>query len=449
MKDLNRFEEMVADLCKVTGKQEKRKIIESYPECSKLLGIVLDPFKRFNVSEKSILKFKHERVTEDYEPVTSVDELIELLGTLTKRILTGHDALAYCNVILMIYPQHRGILLKIFDKNLQAGIGAKEVNSVYEDLVPTFDVCLAQKTTDKKDPGLLDKWIAKINQEPEEWTMQRKLDGVRTVIICDNGEISAKSRNGLPFNSIDKVLHEIIEYLPKGARFAIDGEICHLEKDGSENFSKAVSEVKRKSVQMESPKFIMFDLIPLDDFYQKKSEIPYSERYAMLLSLFGRKPAKHFSPIKSFPYSTETFKIMMDTAEKEGWEGLMLRKNTKYEGKRTNNLLKVKRFIIEEFVVIGYNTDNILMNDPITKIPSLEKSFKSAIIKTEDGVEVDVGTGWTQQQRRTYFDDPSKIVGKLITVRYQESSTSSKREDGSKSLRIPSVLHVWGNGRDI
>jgi DNA ligase 1 len=39
-------------------------------------------------------------------------------------------------------------------------------------------------------------------------------------------------------------------------------------------------------------------------------------------------------------------------SNQEGWEGIMLRKDIGYEGKRSKNLLKVKKFYDAEYEVV-------------------------------------------------------------------------------------------------
>ena len=41
-----------------------------------------------------------------------------------------------------------------------------------------------------------------------------------------------------------------------------------------------------------------------------------------------------------------------------GWEGFMLRKNVGYEGKRSKNLVKVKKFHDAEYEVLGWDVDH-------------------------------------------------------------------------------------------
>ena len=60
------------------------------------------------------------------------------------------------------------------------------------------------------------------------------------------------------------------------------------------------------------------------------------------------------------------------------------------------------------------------------------------------GNSVAVGSGFSQQERIKYQDDPALIVGKTITVQYFEET---KNQNGGLSLRFPTVKHIYQNGR--
>jgi len=59
---------------------------------------------------------------------------------------------------------------------------------------------------------------------------------------------------------------------------------------------------------------------------------------------------------------------------------------------------------------------------------------------------VRVGSGFSIEQRRLYHAEPSKIIGKTITVQYFEES---KNQNGEYSLRFPVIKYVFDNERDV
>ena len=133
---------------------------------------------------------------------------------------------------------------------------------------------------------------------------------------------------------------------------------------------------------------------------------------------------------------------MWNQMAKDGnWEGFMLRKDVAYEGKRTKNLLKVKKFFDAEYKVIDFDIDDheIVVNGRSETVPML-----SQVWIEHKGYKVKVGSGWTQEQRLQYMD--GSIMGKIITVQYFEET---KNDKGGISLRFPTVKHVYESERDM
>jgi DNA ligase-1 len=223
-----------------------------------------------------------------------------------------------------------------------------------------------------------------------------------------------------------------------------------VDEDGNEDFKEAVSAVKRKSVQMENPKFIIFDILTMDEFLARKSEDNYTYRLHLVEKCLEKTDSPYLDKIGYFQYSKETFDTLMNRASQRGWEGLMLIKDVPYEGKRTKNILKVKLFEREEFVVDSVNTCEMELNDPVTGLKRPEMTFKSINVPVEvDGKKgmATCGTGYTQDQRRHLFKHPEEIIGKTVSIQFQGYSEDGKT--GLPSLRIPSLVKIWENGRDV
>ena len=59
---------------------------------------------------------------------------------------------------------------------------------------------------------------------------------------------------------------------------------------------------------------------------------------------------------------------------------------------------------------------------------------------------VKVGSGWSQDERITYYNDPQSLIGKTITVQYFEES---QNKAGEWSLRFPVKKFVYEDGRKV
>ena len=119
----------------------------------------------------------------------------------------------------------------------------------------------------------------------------------------------------------------------------------------------------------------------------------------------------------------------------------MLRKDVGYEGKRSKNLQKVKKFHDAEYKVVDYDVDN---HEVVRDGKSVTMNMLAQVWIEHKGHRVKVGSGWTQEQRLQYMD--GSIVGKIITVQYFEETHNDK---GGISLRFPTVKIVHGDKREV
>lgn len=446
---LEKFEKVVFDLRSVGGSLDKRKILKKLgedPESLNLFKIVVNPFIKFNISAKIIEATEKHIYPKGCPPIPeSLRDLANILKKLSSREISGMNARQVCAHTIAKYPPFKNILLSIFDKDLKIGMGPTEINKVFPNFVPRFEPALATKTSDKSDPNLLESVLEKINSDFKNWTIQRKLDGVRVLLVCQNGTVTAYSRYGNLFTSLGKVCSAIKKLLPPDASFVLDGELCVVDGEGNENFTQAVSEIKRKDTEMDRPKFLAFDAIPLKDFENKKGSGDYRQRYMFLYKFLRHIESPYFELLPSYPYSDENFSKLMKISKDRGWEGLILKKNSPYQGGRTKNMYKVKNFEVEEFIVQSINTDIISLPDPETKIRRDEETMKSVNINYK-GNQVTVGTGWSAEQRREFFKNPEKIIGRTISVQFQ--GESENKNNDSLSLRIPSLKYLWEDTRN-
>ena len=120
----------------------------------------------------------------------------------------------------------------------------------------------------------------------------------------------------------------------------------------------------------------------------------------------------------------------------------MIRKNVSYEGKRTNNLLKIKEMDDAEYVVKDLVTGEMTYNENGSK----NYNVVTALIIEHKGNTVQVGSGLSKEQRINWYNDPSQIVGKTITVQYFEETQD---KNGNYSLRFPTLKYVHKNGREV
>lgn len=423
---MQELQEFIDKMRATSSSTDKVQIIkESSRYIHKVLEYTYNPFKQYYVTSKTIKK------NSDISN-TGYFDLFYLLDALSKRTVTGHTAIAHINAFTEgLSDSEVELVYNIIDKDLKIRAGDKVINKAVPNLIPTFSVALAQEYKGKCD------WVN------DDWYASRKLDGVRCLAVVDfEGNCKLYSRMGKELTTLNKV-KEAIE-ATNVINQVFDGEICLMDENGNEDFQGVMKELRRKDHQIENPIFMIFDMIHKPEFDNQKGTEILSERLAKLRAWQGgrRTDAKILRYTEQFVITDgRHFDMWGQIAAEKGWEGFMVRNDVGYEGKRSKNLLKIKKFFDAEYEVIDFDTDTaeVVRNGRSETIEML-----SQVWIEHKGHKVKVGSGWTQDQRLQYMD--GSIVGKTITVQYFEET---KNDKGGISLRFPTVKIVHGEKREL
>ena len=425
--NLKELQEFVTKMKSTSSLLEKKVIIGNIKNnefITKALNYTYDPYKKYYVTSKTCMKNFNLRDSNYIH-----DTVFELLDDLNDRTYTGHDAIAMVNAFINMNEEYEDLIFSIIDRNMELRASASVINKVIPNCIPTFDVALATKY----EPKFCDF-------ETEEWLASRKLDGVRCIIRKEGDKVTAYSRQGNEFTTIQKVLDDV--KLMSGD-FVLDGEICLMDENGNEDFQGIMKQIKRKDHTIDNPKYVIFDYLSLKEFDTKEGDIKLSERIEELKGEIYHDGYYDTLSIleQDFVQDEANLGYRIEEAQRKGYEGIMLRKNVGYEGKRSKNLLKCKKFFDAEYEVldVDFDTHRIIRDGKEVK----EKMLSQVWIEHK-GYKVAVGSGWNQAQRLQYVD--GSIVGKTITVQYFEET---KNQEGGISLRFPTVKHVYENGRTV
>ena len=415
-----------------TDKINVLKDFSRYEVIQKALNYTYNTFKQYGVTSKNCKKnadlLGHPNTYNDF---------FLLLDDLNDRVATGHNAIANVNRFVKENIVFEDVIWSIIDRNLKTRSTASTINKVIPGLIPTFDVALAEAYNDKTKKKI--DWN-------EGWYVSRKLDGVRCICKVDaNSNARFYSRSGKEFFTLQKIADVIKVTGIKNV--VLDGEVCILDKKGDEDFQGIIKEIKRKNHTIDFPRLIAFDILTPENFEQKTSRNVFSKRYEALdafMDIYGKDLNNYVSMIQqTIVEDDEQLEEHIKDAADGGWEGLMLRKNTIYKGKRSSDILKVKSFVDAEYVVVAVENS---INRVIVEGKEIEEEMLKNVVIEHKGFKVDVGSGFSQEQRRHYFKNPEEIIGKTITVQYFEET---KNQDGGISLRFPVIKGIYNNKRDF
>jgi len=431
MNNLKTVQDFIEAMNLTSSTNDKKAVISQFdsPYIRRILEYTYSPFKQYYVTPANLKK--HQDLQFD-----NYSDLFALLDDLNERRITGNSAISCVNGFIAKNKEFSEVIYSILDRNLKTRATTTLINSVLPGTVPTFDVALALPYDDKTKK--------KVKLE-DHWYMSRKLDGVRCITMIDeNGDIKFFSRGGNEFLTLG-TLKEDIKKL-KLVNTVLDGEVCLMNESGQEDFQGIIKEIGRKTHTIKNPKYLVFDLLTTEEFSTQASshQRKFRDRITIASLLFGGINLSNTTMLKqTLIESEEQLQAEITNSTAQGWEGLMLRKNTPYIGKRSDEILKVKKFWDAEYVVEGVENS---IHRVIEDGREVEEEMLGNIFITHKGNRVRVGSGFSIEQRRQFYKNPEQIMGKTITVQYFEETTD---QHGQHSLRFPVVKAIYEKTRTI
>ena len=348
----------------------------------------------------------------------------ELADKLIARELTGHaarDAIDLCMQTATV-QQWNDWYRRILVKDLRCGVSEKTVNKVVPGCVPVFTCQLAH------DSANHEKKMTGVKQ------IEIKLDGVRVITIIQGNKVEMFSRNGKQFHNFGHIIREleaVIKDYPVPYPLVLDGEVM------SANFQDLMKQVHRKdTVQNSDAVLHLFDTIPLGCFKNGVWDKPQSFRSEITKFWVEDHKAvlEHVTALDwetvdlDTPEGNKRFVELNKAAVDGGYEGVMIKDvDAPYECKRSHAWLKAKPFI-EVTLSITELEEGTGRNE------GRLGAFVCAGKDDGKDILVNVGSGFTDEQRSTFWADRNAVVNQLVEVR---ADAVTQNQDGTYSLRFP------------
>lgn len=369
------------------------------------------------------------------------NDFINLTNLLRSRKLTGNaarDAIRAAATMCHVKTWnlfYRRVLLK----DLKAGVEEKTINKVLNKLlssdpsvenfiIPIFGCQLAH---DGGKPVHAKKIKGKC-------LVDVKLDGTRIITILDkeNNEVSQFTRNGKinnNFSNITENLKKVIPFLP--GSLVLDGEMV------ARSFQELMTQFNRKeNVDTSTARLALFDVIPLNDFRKGICKTVQSDRHSILSGMVGLfqehcGQSVFVIPKMKFDLGTEIGKAQFDefnrNAIDNGYEGIMVKNpNGIYVNKRSADWIKIKPFIEVTLEIISVEEGK-----EEGKYTGVLGAFVCSGEDDGDKISVNVGSGFSDEQRIDFWNRREELIGMMVEVR----ADALTLEQGSDiySLRFP------------
>jgi DNA ligase-1 len=364
------------------------------------------------------------------------NDFVAVVNRLVDRTLTGNAARDTVAELMQCATnaQWNGWYRRILIKDLRCGVSEKTINKVVEKtnadyIVPTFSCQLAHDSANHEGKLAGQKLI------------EVKLDGVRVItVVWPDGRVLQFSRNGKELVNFEHIKQELaLNASTFTEPMVLDGEVM------SSSFQDLMKQVHRKdNVAASDAVLWLFDALPLSAFEAGVYRVKQRDRSRWLHDWYDNKLNKAMANVRCLDQATidldteegqRLFRMYNKSAIENGYEGIMIKDlDAAYECKRSVAWLKLKPFIEVSLAVVDFEEGT-----------GRNAGRLGAIIceGEDDGrrIHVNVGSGFSDANRDSYWMDRSTIVGHVAEVR---ADAVTQNQDGTYSLRFPRFLRFRG-----
>jgi ATP-dependent DNA ligase len=429
--DFKELREFVNEMNSSNSTNHKVDVLTKYQYhdfIKRVLFYTYHPYWNFGVTSAN-LKKRGDLIS----PTEVYDDFFMMLDDFNERHMTGHAAIEAANRFIKDYEEWADLIYQVIDRNLETRATVTLINRVNPKFIPTFEVALAHDAAKVKGVDIFDG----------TWFVSRKLDGVRCICFVHGDDVRFFSRNGKEFLTLGKVADEIRRL--GITDLVLDGELCLMNEDGSDDFQGILKQIQRKDHTIENPRYQIFDILQAGEFAGDDESPLFSTRIDCRERWLG--DLKSSTVLEILPQvrikDEDALEELKAQSKDSNWEGLIARKDTLYTSGRSKHMLKIKEFFDAEYVVTGMilGPQRVIVNGK-----EVEEEMLSAVTIDHKGSQVQVGSGFTIDQRRHYYRNTGELMEATITVQYFEETTD---QHGNNSLRFPVFKGNHGKTRSI
>lgn len=241
--------------------------------------------------------------------------------------------------------------------------------------------------------------------------IQPKIDGLRCVMYLSpiTNTVVTQSRTGGHFTTMGHLSTLLLPFFTSNSGWAIDGELFTWNYP-FEELAGLIKKTKLSAEDLEKLRRVDYHIY--DAVCLTRPELSFAERWAFLtahLPVHPKLVKVQTERVDSTPAFRETFSRYVEI----GWEGVMLRNadGPYLANYRSHDLQKYKEMMEEEFPIVGWKEGD-----------GRDKGTVIWLCKTSNDIEFSVRPRGTVEQRREWFQEGEKYVGKQLTVIFQEKS---------------------------
>ena len=249
------------------------------------------------------------------------------------------------------------------------------------------------------EPMLAHKWEDQKDKIKFPVYSQPKLDGIRCIVKKDG----MWSRNGKKIISAPHIFESMKPLFDKDSSLVFDGEL-YADKFAND-FNAICSLVKKTKPTSEDLnesrikiQYHIYDLPSNNDTFVKRYKELTNMSLPQCCVLVKTEQLDNLNDVNAY------YEDYMSV----GYEGQMIRLDSKYENKRSKSLLKHKSFIDEEYIILDVEEGG----------GNKTGMVGSFVFKTKEGKIFNSSPKFSWEECIKMWNDRKNLIGKTATVKY-------------------------------
>lgn len=384
--------------------------------------------------------------TQALSPFNTLEDALRQIKVLSDRKVTGYDAINHLKSTLgSLLIDDAYVIERIIEKDLKIGMGRSNVNKVIPNLI--------EKTPYQGAKPYDERLAKKIFEEYKYAYSDIKMDGRYANAIIQGGEVEFESRQGettfIPQNSLlvkelstfeDGVLNGELTMvgLDRYTANGIIASIIDIEGRGKtgdrsdEETAKKIKAFEKKhgsfKDNVDKIRYTVWDSITLDDYFNKKSDIPYRKRLKYLYQISPLMNCTRVNIVeRKKVYSYNEAMTHFQEALQRGLEGTILKAPlATWKDGKPNWQVKMKLEMNVDLRVVSFDYgDEGTKNENVYSRINLESSCGR--LKT-------TASNMTENMMDYITENGDELVGTIVEI---TCSGLSQNSDGNWSTLHP------------
>lgn len=433
------------EIANESGTNQKMEILKKYKDNELLHEVLYKALsKRVKFFIRQIPDYRDGTIRQDisYDLKWAIDRLDDL----SSRKVSGHDAIEHLKTTLAHLSEDDAYVIeRIIDKDLKIGMGRSNANKVIPSLIEKTPYQGAKSFSEKLARDIFKKYGYAYSDV--------KMDGRYANCIIDNGRIEFESRQGetthIPQNSL--LIKELSKF-PDGVlngeltmvgldRYTSNGiiaSIVDIEGRGKNNdrsdeeTAKKIKAFEKKhgsfNENVDKIRYTVWDSIRLEDYADKKSDIPYRDRLGYIFRSTPILECKRVSVVeRKKVYSYEDAMSHFQEILKRGEEGTILKApSATWKDGKPNWQVKMKLEMNIDLRVVSFDYgDAGTKNENVYSRINLESSCGQ--LKT-------TASNMTEKMMNYITENADDLIGSIVEI---TCSGLSQNSDGDWSTLHP------------